>query len=227
VILEPDVSVTDYLLTLETGTFAWLLYRHPSPTALHRLAALIFATLALSSLTGGTYHGFFPEKTATPGGWAVWIATMLLLGVAASLTWAFVLLLRGIRLARRILLLLAALFALYAFVVLFVDYSFRTNAIFAAPPLLALLAVVIVRVLRDRSPNAAMGAAGILLMLLAGVLQQMHVGLHPVWFNHNALYHLLDGAAMAALFVAIRRADPSLIQGHPANAGRRKVGAAV
>lgn len=205
-ILEPDVSLTDYLLTLETGTFAWLLHRHPSPTPARRLAALIFATLALSSLTGGTYHGFFPEKTVTPGGWALWIATMLILGVAASLTSAFFLLLTGFRSVRGILPPVAALFALYTCVVLFVDHSFRTNAIFAAPPVLAVLALMIVRALRDRSPNAAMAAGAILLMLLAAVLQQLHVGLHPVWFNHNALYHLLEGTAMAILFVALRRA---------------------
>jgi hypothetical protein len=205
-ILEPDVSLTDYLLTLETGVFAWLLHRHPSPTPARRLAALIFATLALSSLTGGTYHGFFPEKTATPGGWALWIATMLLLGLAASLTWAVFLLLSGVRSARRILPPVAALFVLYACVVLFVDHRYRTNAIFAAPPVLGLLALMITRARRDGSANAALAAGGILLMLLAGALQQLHVGLHPVWFNHNALYHLLEGIAMAILFLALRRA---------------------
>jgi hypothetical protein len=205
-ILEPDVSLTDYLLTLETGVFAWLLHRHPSPTPARRLAALIFATLALSSLTGGTYHGFFPEKTATPGGWVLWIATMLLLGLAASLTWAVFLLLCGVRSARRILPPVAALFVLYACVVLFVDHRYRTNAIFAAPPVLGLLALMITRARRDGSANAALAAGGILLMLLAGALQQLHVGLHPVWFNHNALYHLLEGIAMAILFLALRRA---------------------
>jgi hypothetical protein len=210
-ILEPDVSLTDYLLTLETGAFAWLLHRHPAPTPARRLAALIFATLALSSLTGGTYHGFFPAKTATLGGWALWIATMLVLGVAASLTWAFFLLLVGFRSVRGILAPVTALFTLYAWVVLFVDHSFRTNAIFAAPPVLAVLALMIVRALRERSSNAAMSAGAILLMLLASVLQQLHVGLHPVWFNHNALYHLLEGTAMAILFVALRRAPAEAV----------------
>jgi hypothetical protein len=210
-ILEPDVSLTDYLLTLETGAFAWLLHRHPSPTPARRLAALIFATLALSSLTGGTYHGFFPEKTATPGGWALWIATMLLLGLAASLTWALFFLLCGARSFRRMLPPVAALFVLYACVVLFVDHRYRTNAIFAAPPVLAVFALMLLRARRERSPNAAMAAGGILLMLLAGVLQQLHVGLHPVWFNHNALYHLLDGIAMAILFLALRRAPPETL----------------
>lgn len=205
-ILEPDVSLTDYLLTLETGAFAWLLHRHPSATPARRLAALIFATLALSSLTGGTYHGFFPEKTATPGGFALWIVTMLLLGLAASLTWAVFLRLCGVRSVRRILPPVAALFVLYACVVLFVDHRYRTSAIFTAPPVLAVLALMIARSRRERSPNAALAAGGILLMLLGGVLQQLRVGLHPAWFNHNALYHLLEAVAMAILFLALRRA---------------------
>ena len=208
---EPDVALTDYLLTLETGAFAWLLHRHPSPTAVRRIGALIFAALALASFTGGTYHGFFPEKTATSGGWALWIATMLILGVAASLTWTFLPLLSGLPSVRRIVPPVAALFALYTCVVLFVDHSFRTNAVFAAPPVLAVLALLIVRALRDRSGNAATAAGAILLMLLASALQQLQVGLHPRWFNHNALYHVLEGAAMAILFVALRRAPVGVL----------------
>ena len=41
---------------------------------------------------------------------------------------------------------------------------------------------------------------------LGALLQQLHVGLHPVWFNHNALYHALEGAALAGLFLALRDA---------------------
>ena len=48
-------------------------------------------------------------------------------------------------------------------------------------------------------------------MLAAAVLQQLHVGLHPVWFNHNALYHLLEGIGFAGLFVALRAARSEVL----------------
>ena len=209
---EPDVALTDYLLTIETGVFAFLLWRHPVPMPARRVSALIFVCLAASSFTGGTYHGFFPEKTATAGGWAIWVATLLLLGVGASLAWIFFALLAAGEKSLRVALPLAAiLFAGYAFVVLRIDQSFRVSAIFSAPPVLAVLGLLSVRAIRDRSPNARLAAGAILLMMLAAVLQQLHFGLHPVWFNHNALYHLLEGAALALLFVALRAAPATAL----------------
>jgi len=41
-------------------------------------------------------------------------------------------------------------------------------------------------------------------MFAASALQQLHVGLHPRYFNHNALYHLIQGIALALLFNALR-----------------------
>lgn len=203
---EPDVALTDYLLCLETGTFAVLLWRHREPLPARRVAALIFACLAASSLTGGSYHGFFPGKTDTPGGWIVWTTTMLILGVCASLAWAFFALVCGVRSMRTIVPPLVAIFAIYAWVVTRVDHRFLVSAIFSTPPVLCVLGLMLVRGLRDGHRNGLVAAGAILLMLLAAVLQQLHVGLHPVWFNHNALYHVLEGAALALLYVALKNA---------------------
>jgi hypothetical protein len=68
------------------------------------------------------------------------------------------------------------------------------------------LVLLLVRAARDGHRNAMLAGGAIVLMLAAAVLQQLHVGLHPRWFNHNALYHLLEGIALAVLFVALRRA---------------------
>ena len=189
---------------METAFFAVLLWRQAPPTAGRRVAALIFAGLALSSLTGGSYHGFFPGGTESPEGWAVWVTTMLILGAAASLAWIFFLLLCGFREPRFAVPPVALAFLVYAYVVLRVDHSFRVSAIFSVPPVLAVLALMLVRAARDGNLNAILASAAIGLMLSAAVLQQLRVGLDPVWFNHNALYHLLEGIALAMLFVALR-----------------------
>jgi hypothetical protein len=105
----------------------------------------------------------------------------------------------------------AAAFVIYAYVVLRVDHSFRVSAVFSTPPVLAVLVVMLVRAVRDRHRNAILASAAIVLMLCAAVLQQLHVGLHPVWFNHNALYHLLEGIALAMLFVALRAARSEVL----------------
>jgi hypothetical protein len=132
---------------------------------------------------------------------------MLMVGVAASLAWIFFfLLLGGARGLRIVVVAVTAAFLAYAYVVVRIDHRFRVSAIASAAPVLALLVLMLVRAVRDGHRNAMLASAAILLMLAAAVLQQLHVGLHPVWFNHNALYHLLEGIALAVLFVALRAA---------------------
>jgi hypothetical protein len=197
---------------VETAAFAVLLWRQRPARTARRVAALIFACLCASSVTGGSYHGFFPGGTASPGGWAVWITTMLILGVVASLAWVlFFLLLGGARGLRAVVVAVTAAFLVYAYVVVRIDHSFRVSAIASAPPVLAVFVLMLVRAARDGHRNATLAGGAIVLMLAAAVLQQLHVGLHPRWFNHNALYHLLEGIALAALFVALRAARSDVL----------------
>jgi hypothetical protein len=201
---------------VETAVFTVLLWRQRPVTAARRVAAVIFVCLCASSVTGGTYHGFFPGSADVPGGgWAVWIATMLILGVAASLTWIFFFLVlsgggRGPGL-RVVVAVVTAAFLVYAYVVVRVDHSYRISAIASAPGVVAVLVLMLARAVRDGHRNAMLASAAIGLMLAAAVLQQLHVGLHPVWFNHNALYHLLEGIALAVLFVALRAARSEVL----------------
>jgi hypothetical protein len=198
---------------VETAIFAVLLWRQRPATTARRVAALIFACLCASSVTGGSYHGFFPGGSEASPGWAVWITTMLILGVAAALTWIFFFLLlgRGARGLRVVVAAVTVAYLVYAYVVVRVDHSFRVSAIASAPAVLAVLVLMLVRAVRDGHRNAMLASAAIVLMLAAAVLQQLHVGLHPVWFNHNALYHLLEGVALAVLFVALRAARSEVL----------------
>ena len=198
---------------METAVFAVLLWRQRPAMTARRVAALIFACLCASSVTGGSYHGFFPGGTEGPGGWAVWITTMLILGVVASLAWVFLFLLLGggARGLRVVIVAVTAGYLVYAYVVVRIDHSFRVSAIASAPPVLAVLVLMLVRAVRDGHRNATLASGAIVLMLAAAVLQQLHVGLHPVWFNHNALYHLLEGIALAVLFVALRAARSDVL----------------
>ena len=198
---------------METAVFAVLLWRQRPASTARRVASLIFACLCASSVTGGSYHGFFPGGTEGPGGgWAVWITTMLIIGVAASLAWILFFLLLGVeRGLRGVVVAVTAAFLVYAYVVVHIDYSFRVSAIASAAPVLALLVLMLVHSVRDGHRNATLASAAIVLMLAAAVLQQLHVGLHPVWFNHNALYHLLEGIGFAGLFVALRAARSEVL----------------
>ena len=48
------------------------------------------------------------------------------------------------------------------------------------------------------------GAASVVLTLVAAAIQQLQIAIHPIYFNQNALYHLLQAAALALLMVAFR-----------------------
>jgi hypothetical protein len=204
VLHEPDVALSDLALSVETFAFALIGRRLPSAhRPLRTVTALLFLWLGASSLLGSVYHGFFPLGTATAAGRTVWILTMLSVGGAATMVWMLGGVLTG-RPPRRVAPVATLLFAAYLLFLYFVDYGFRVSIAFSIPPLLALLGVFMWKMVRGRSPGAPFGIAAILVMFAASALQQLHIGLHPRYFNHNALYHLIQGIALALLFNALR-----------------------
>ena len=50
------------------------------------------------------------------------------------------------------------------------------------------------------------GALGFVLTFLAAALQQRRIGLHPVYFDHNALYHTVQGIGLLGVFLGARAA---------------------
>jgi len=85
---EVVVGLTDYLLTLECALFAGLLVRIDGGWG--RCAAFsrfFFSGLALTSLTGGTYHLWFPNSTSLPAD-VLWKTTVVALGAVAFAAWS-------------------------------------------------------------------------------------------------------------------------------------------
>ena len=67
-----------------------------------------------------------------------------------------------------------------------------------------LLAGFLRAAVRERASWARLGACGLALSFAAAAIQQLRIALHPVYFNHNALYHLVQAVALALLFIAFR-----------------------
>src|SRR5207247_9128361 len=67
---------------------------------------------------------------------------------------------------------------------------------------------------RGEGPLLA-GLMGLLLMIAGAIVQQLRIAVHPAYFNHNALFHLFQMAALLLVFAAGRH----LAAGPPA-AGR-------
>ena len=88
--------------------------------------------------------------------------------------------------------------------VLLVDESFTTIVRFYVPALLLFLAAATARALR-RGAGWGLIALGLALSAVAAVLQQLQVALHPTYFDHNAVYHVVQAAALVVLYLGFRR----------------------
>jgi hypothetical protein len=197
---EPDVTLTDFALAILCGTFAVLAARWKTG----RAWVVLFGSVGAGALLGGLVHGFFAEQ-GTRVHDVLWVLTLLAIGVTSAAMW-FIgadiqLGARGARLVRQAAI--AALLA-YAWIVAFVDSHFYV-AIAAYLPATVFLIVALVLFYR-RAPSRALllGILGLALTFVAAAVQQLRIAIHPVWFNHNALYHVIQGAALALLFVGAR-----------------------
>jgi hypothetical protein len=205
-VTEPDVALTDYAVALECVLFLVLLQRHGTrPGGLRPWFALFFASVSAASFFGGTVHGFFLDERSLASA-VLWPMTLLATGVTALSAWAIAArLLFSRRVANWILVAAVVQFAVYTFVVLFRTQEFWVVLLDNLPAVGCLLFAFSQTYRRDRERNLLLAVGGLALTLVAGVLQQLGVGIHPVYFNHNALYHVFQAIALFLFFLGARR----------------------
>lgn len=193
---EPDVTLTDYALALECLAFCVLLWRTPSVRpALRGWWTFFFATVGIAAAIGGTVHGFLPDSRA------LWVATLLTLGATSLAAWMVGSHLLGVPWIRR---MAAALLAIYCLAVLLVTQAFVVAIAMYLPATLFLLLVLIAEQRRAPARARRLGIIGLLLTFAAAAIQQLKLGVHPVYFNHNAVYHVIQFVALWLIFVAAR-----------------------
>lgn len=197
---EPATTLTDYLLMVECAAFAALLARRASGGFLRAAFVVLFASVALASFTGGTVHGFFPEVSSA-GNRLLWPLTLLAIGVTAAAMLAIAAHL-GLGRARGPMAawLAGALWVAYALVVVRGNREFYVAIAAYLPAMLLFMAVLARRWLQRRTPGVSAGLAGMLLALFGAVGQQAGIGLHPVYFDHNTVYHLVQAVALYLLY---------------------------
>jgi hypothetical protein len=202
---EPDVTLTDYAIALECAILCILAGRwHTSNHALRRWWIVLFASIGAGALFGGTVHGFFLDAE-TLGHRVLWPATLLALGVTSMAMW-FVGATAALEEPRATWLRRAAVAALvvYASVVIFVDDRFVVAIAMYLPATVFLLITLIALYARHRTRALAIGITGLLLTFAAAAVQQLRIAVHPIYFNHNALYHVIQGIALAMIYVGAR-----------------------
>jgi hypothetical protein len=203
---EPDVTLTDFGVALEAALFVMLIWRAGSrDLELRRWFMLLFASVSAASLFGGTVHGFFPDRQA-PGQATLWTATLLSMGLTALSMWAVgALLLLSPRLTRWVMIAAVAQFVVFAAVVLVGFQPFWVGIVDNLPALIFLFVALGVTARRQQTWQLWLATAGPALVVLAAAIQQLKIGVHPEYFNHNALYHVLQAIAIYLLFLGAWR----------------------
>jgi hypothetical protein len=206
-ILDPDVAFTDLGLALLGGYLGWRLWRAPGPHMLLRTGTVLMGGLASAALWGAVFHAFFPAGTATLPGFLAWVPVVLSIVVAASAMLELSLRLLLPRIEFRVRRSIVATYAVvFAVVVLLVHESFSSIVYFYTPALILLLIAAGQQALRSRDAGWTLITTGLILSAGAAMLQQAKVSVHPVYFDHNAVYHVVQAIALVFLYFGWRRA---------------------
>jgi hypothetical protein len=215
---EPDVTLTDYGLAVECAFCAVLLGLTPTGSKVLRSAGLCFFLFhGLAAASGGTVHGFCPD-TQSPGHRFLWQLTLQSLGLAAFSSWILGAgVLAAARPGRWLALAGVPQVAVYSTLALVFTREFWIVFSIYLPAALLLLAGFC-RAGWHGHRFLLVGATGSVLSLVASFIQHMKIGVDPVYFNHNALAHVVEAVALALIFLGVRCVVAS---GYPAWRDRR------
>jgi hypothetical protein len=204
---DPDVVLTDLALALLGAYLGWRLGRAPDRGPMTRTGVVIMIGLASAAFWGAVFHAFFPAGTATSAGFMAWVPVVLSIVVVAAALLELGLRVSAPRVSPRMRQVIVAAYALaFAAVALLIDASFSTIVRFYAPVVLLFLIVAARKALRGNDPGWALIAASFAVSVLAAGLQQARVSIHE-HFDHNAVYHVLQGAALVLLYRGFLRAE--------------------
>ncbi len=201
-VAEPAVTVTDYILALEASLFAARTARQPTAQpGLRSWLTIFFGSISVASLAGGTVHGFFPRPQSMTNK-VLWTATYVAIGVTTLATWAIgATIACPPRMTRFVTGMATVAVMIYLIVALFVSRQFVVAVAAYVPATTFLLVALVLRYQHTGDRTMLAPAAGVALAFIAAAVQVGRVTIHPRLFDHNALYHLIQAAALALLFI--------------------------
>jgi hypothetical protein len=193
---EPTTMVTDYVLVVLCGFFAWRLWKVGKGTAQASVCswAAGFVCFGLASLVGGTVHGFSTllSETALQ---SLWKVTIFALGLASFFLLTGTLSACILPSVRRFAMLIPYIqLIVYAFWMVAHD-DFRYVIYDYAFTNLGILALQLYAGIAHRAASAPWLVGGVLVSYLAAAVQFNEIALHQ-HFNHNDLYHMIQMGGM-------------------------------
>jgi predicted membrane channel-forming protein YqfA (hemolysin III family) len=195
---EPATTLTDVLLAL----LGLALFVRQRRSGRHG-AAIFFAALSVAAVFGALSHGFLSNASAGLRQ-VVWWITLVCTGATAAGLALIGLECLGWGTTRARLLAVLGPTVVFAIVVWF-DPRFRLGLMATGIGGLVFAAGVIRHARRYPGRGAGLAALGIGISVVAGVLQQRGVAVHPVHFDHNATYHVIIIPALLLLHAGTLR----------------------
>ncbi len=166
---------------------------------------MLMGGLASAAFWGAIFHAFFPDDTATTAGFIAWIPVVLSIVVSSSTMLHLALGLLVPRISPSVRRAIVAVYAAaFVGVVLLVDESFTSIVRFYVPTLVLFLVASARQAIRSPGSGWRWIAIGLVLSAGAAVLQQAKVAIHPGYFDHNAVYHVVQAIALVVLFLGFR-----------------------
>ena len=204
-ITDPAVTLTDYGLAIECTILLALLARpQASDETLRWWFLVFFAAAAAASLLGGTVHGFF--KPADSRGrailWPLTLLSILLSGLAVWFAAARLELQPRVESWARISAI-AVMSILSAAVILWTR-NFLIAIVGYLPSTLFLLFAFVSAYRRRKERPIVWGIAGLSLTLVAAAVQRLRIAVHPIYLDHNAFYHVIQGVGLWMIYNAAR-----------------------
>jgi len=203
-VTEVDVVVTDYLLALESLYFGLYVYFSKRPMSVRLPYLILFTGFVGATGVGGTVHGFFNDPSLPYHG-VLWWITLLCTGITGfgfALCGTDLIFAKAKR--RQIYIFLATLLAIYFVVSLFYR-AFLLGILFFVPATTLALIGLIVRFRKTAQARIKIAGFGLGLLLVAPIVQQLKISVHPTYLSHNAFYHVIIMVAIAMFFVGVKR----------------------
>ncbi len=201
--LEPAVTITDFIVAAECAVVAALTLRAPN-SPLRAAFLMMFTGIGIGAFAGALVHGFFADE-ASEIHVNLWLLTLASLGVMALAGWCIgaVLLLpaKTVAVVQRVALL--ELLG-YCFYISQYESGFAVALANYLPAVLFMLTGFICVWRKTRAPAVLAGIAGLLLTFAGAGVQHFKVALHAVYFDHNALFHLIQFSAIILIYLCAR-----------------------
>lgn len=203
---EQTTAFTDLILGILSLICCMLLKKTSTRNRIkQKIWLCFFLFLSLASFLGALAHGV--EMSSNMKG-LLWHPLYLFLALSvAFFVMGAIFEIRSERNCRSIISLMISVAFLFFLITVFIPESFLVFIIYEGFCLLVCLVIFLFKLFRTRQPSYLFMIAGIMLTILAAVLQSMqNISFHFIWeFDHNGIFHLVQIPALILIFISVRK----------------------